>query len=180
MKLLLTLSLTAAALMIGSCGFGGEEDEAGDNASNRAQRVALAAAGIDALEVGSWSQELSIVSIDLPAMARSREGKIRKRLEETVGGAVCLASDEAAAPPAHFFMSDGEECRYSSFGNDGEKLKIALSCRMESMSAIDMDMAGPIDADSYELEGDISIRLPMVGEVTARAHLRARHTGSCP
>lgn len=178
-KLLLTLGLTAAALMIGSCGFGGDEEEAADNASDRAQRAALAAAGIDAFEAGSWSQELSIVSIDLPAMARSKEKKIRRRLEESVSGAVCLASDEAAAPPAHFFMSDGEECRYSSFENDGNKLKIALSCRMESLSAIDVEMAGPIEVDSYQLDGDISIRLPMIGEVTAQAQLRARHAGPC-
>lgn len=177
----LRLAFMAAALLplgIAGCGFGAEEEDEGYG-SPRDRHAAILAADAQAPAPGEWERSLSVKQIDLPGMARKREGKITAQIERDGSGKSCISKRQAKAIAADLFAPDGEQCRYSEFSAADGKVTLGLSCGMESLSAIDMQLSGPLGANSYDLSGLLTIRLPMVGKVEAQISLSGARLGGC-
>lgn len=173
------LSLAPASLLLSACSFGNDDTDEGGAVASKQRRAALAEAGVTSLQPGLWVKTLQVNSVRLPAMARKREADIIEQIRKSAARTQCVSKTEAKTVPARLFAPDGKDCSYSKFAFESGQMQIDLSCGMESMSAIDMELAGQMRADSFDLDADISVRLPMIGKVAVEGKYTGRHSGDC-
>ena len=166
--------------LLSGCKVAGSDDEdsvAGESAAEVA--AAMSKGRVASLKPGLWESKLTVKEIAVPGVASGRKEKMVARVEKNGTHERCLSAKEAKAPPADLFVKNAQECRYSHFEVVGGKATIALSCRMASVGAIDMDLSGPITPDAYIFDADIALRLPMIGTVPIKASLTSSHKGEC-
>lgn len=173
------LCLGSLSLLLSGCSFGDDDADDGSVVTSEYRQAALAKAGVAELQPGLWEYTLEVDSVRLPAMARKREADIIEQIRSNAARSQCVSQDEAQTVPTGLFAPNGRDCSYSKFEFAGRQMQIALSCAMESMGAVDMELAGEIQAAGFDMDADISVRLPMIGKVTAQGKYIGKRTGDC-
>ncbi|MGH8338039.1 MAG: DUF3617 family protein, partial [Gammaproteobacteria bacterium] len=69
---------------------------------------------------------------------------------------------------------------YKSFDVAGQNVKMKLSCTMDGMGSVDMELAGVMGETEFNYESEVDVRLPMVGKVRMRGNAIGKHVGACP
>ena len=55
-----------------------------------------------------------------------------------------------------------------------------LSCGMDSMGSVDMELAGVMGETEFNYDSTVNVRLPMVGKVAMQGTARGKYMGACP
>ena len=106
-----------------------------------------------------------------------------------VGGAISGAMwAELAAPGLQylgmivdFFGGDGaEKCVYKAFDVSGQNVRMKLSCGMDGMGSVDMELAGVMGETAFNYDSEVAVRLPMIGKVKMTGNAIGKHVGACP
>ena len=93
----------------------------------------------------------------------------------------CLSGEEAKKPGADFFGGNGaEKCVYKGFDVAGQNVKMKLSCTMEGMGSVDMELKGVMGETEFNYESEVAVRLPMIGKVKMTGNAIGKHVGACP
>ena len=80
-----------------------------------------------------------------------------------------------------FFGGDGaEKCVYKAFDVSGQNVRMKLSCGMDSMGSVDMELAGVMGETEFNYDSTVNVRLPMVGKVAMQGNARGKYIGACP
>ena len=60
------------------------------------------------------------------------------------------------------------------------ELKMKLSCGMDGMGSVDMELAGVMGETEFNYDSKVDVRLPMVGKVAMRGKATGKYVGACP
>lgn len=133
------------------------------------------------MKAGQWETRFMFTDIDVPALGKSEKEEIMREVAKGASSRSCLSGEEAKKPGADFFGGNGaEKCVYKSFDVAGQNVKMKLSCTMEGMGSVDMELKGVMGETEFNYDSEVAIRLPMVGKVKMKGNAIGKHVGACP
>jgi hypothetical protein len=92
-----------------------------------------------------------------------------------------LTDAEAKKPGADFFGGNGaEKCVYKAFDVSGQNLSMKLSCGLDSMGTVNMELTGVMGETEFNYDSKVVVRLPMVGKVAMQGTASGKYLGACP
>jgi Protein of unknown function (DUF3617) len=180
-KLRVATGALAACILLASC-----SDNSADSDGNGEVDSAERAAEMDydafiPMKAGLWETRFVFTDIDVPTLGKSQKKQIMDEVAQSSSSKSCLSAAEAKKPGADFFGGDGaEKCLYKAFDVSGQNVKMKLSCGMEGMGSVDMDLAGVMGETEFNYDSEVAIRLPMIGRVKMTGNAIGKYAGPCP
>jgi Protein of unknown function (DUF3617) len=133
------------------------------------------------MKAGLWETKFVFTDINLPTLGRSEKKQIMDEVAKGASSRSCLSAADAKKPGADFFGGDGaEKCLYKAFDVSGQNVRMKLSCGMEGMGSVDMELAGVMGETEFNYDSQVDVRLPMIGKVKMTGNAIGKHVGSCP
>jgi hypothetical protein len=133
------------------------------------------------MKAGLWETKFVFTDINLPTLGRSEKKQIMDEVAKGASSRSCLSAADAKKPGADFFGGDGaEKCVYKAFDVSGQNVRMKLSCGMEGMGSVDMELAGVMGETEFNYDSQVDVRLPMIGKVKMTGNAIGKHVGSCP
>ncbi len=132
------------------------------------------------MQAGLWETTVTFTDIKANGLSDNKKQKLLADMSEQLSGKACLSEEQARKPDADFFAgSSSDDCKYKKFDIKNGQLDLTLSCNMNAMATLDMDMKGTVGATALQLDVAPSLRLPMVGGVELRGTAQGRYLGAC-
>ncbi len=169
-----------AMLILSSCS-GDSADRDGDGKISSNERSAeMASDGFIAMKPGRWETKFIFNDIDVPSLGAKQKQQIMTEMAKGASSVSCLSAEEAKKPGADFFGGQGaDDCTYRTFDISGQKARLGLTCGMQGMGSVDMDMNGTMNESRFDFDSNVAMRLPMIGKVKMKGTATGRYTGAC-
>jgi hypothetical protein len=133
------------------------------------------------MTAGLWETKVTFTEVKATGLSDKNKQKLLADVSEQLSGQACLTEEQARKPDADFFAgSQSDDCKYKKFDIKDGKLDLTLTCNMNAMATVDMDMKGKVGATALDLDVAPSLRLPMIGDVELRGKAEGRYLGACP
>lgn len=133
------------------------------------------------MKAGLWETKFVFDDIKVPTLRKAQKQQIMDAVAESASSQSCLTEVDAKKPGADFFGGNGaEKCVYKTFDVSGQTVNMNLSCVMEGMGIVDMELAGVMGETEFIYDSKLDVRLPMVGTVAMKGRKTGKYVGSCP
>lgn len=177
--------LCASALALSACsekGSGGSADKNGNGIIDSQERVAEM--NYDAfipMKAGLWETNFVFTDINVPTLGKAEKQRIMNEVAKSTSSQSCLTEAEAQKPDANFFGGNSAgKCAYEAFDVSGKNVRMKLSCGIDSIGSVDMELAGVMGETEFNYDSTVNVRLPMVGKVAMQGNARGKYIGACP
>lgn len=180
-KLRVAAGALAGLISLASCSdFSADKD--GDGVIDSAERAAeMDYDAFVPMKAGLWETKFVFTDIDVPTLGKSQKREVMEEVAKGASSRSCLTPAQAKKPGADFFGGDGaEKCMYKSFDVSGQNVKMTLTCGMDGMGSVDMELAGVMGETEFNYESEVAVRLPMIGRVKMTGNAIGKHAGECP
>ncbi len=156
-------------------------DRDGDGTVSKEERSAeMASDGFIAMKPGRWETTFTFNDIQVPTLGAKQKQQIMDEMSKGASSVSCLSAEEAKKPGADFFGGDGSDnCTYRTFDMSGQKARLSLTCGMQGMGNVDIDLTGAMDESKFDFDSNVAMRLPMVGSVKLKGTAVGRYKGAC-
>ncbi|MCF8471807.1 MAG: DUF3617 domain-containing protein [Sphingomonadaceae bacterium] len=177
--------LSAAALALSACSEKGA-DGSGVKGANGIidSQERTAEMDYDAfipMKAGLWETNFVFTDINVPTLGKAEKQQIMNEVAKSASSQSCLTKAEAKKPDADFFGGNGaEKCVYKAFDVSGQNVRMKLSCGMDSMGSVDMELSGVMGETEFDYDSKLDVRLPMVGKVAMQGNAMGKYIGACP
>jgi hypothetical protein len=177
--------LSAATLALSACsdkGAGTHADKDGNGEIDGQERAtAMDNDGFIPMKAGLWETNFVFADINVSTLGKAQKQQIVDKVSKSTSSQSCLTDAEAKKPAADFFVGNGaEKCVYEAFDVSGQNVRMKLSCGMDSMGSVDMELAGVMGETEFNYDSTLNVRLPMVGKVAMQGQARGKYMGACP
>lgn len=177
--------LSAAALALSACSEkvpDASADKDGNGIIDSQERAAeMDYDAFIPMKAGLWETNFVFTDINVPTLGKAEKQRIMNEVAKSASSRSCLTEAEAKKPGADFFGGNGaEKCVYKAFDVSGQNVSMKLSCGMESMGSVDMELTGFMDETEFNYDSRVDIRLPMVGKVAMQGNVLGKYIGACP
>ena len=133
------------------------------------------------MEAGLWETKFVFDDVNVPTLRQAQKQQIMDAVAKSASSQSCLTEVDAKKPGADFFGGNGaEKCVYKTFDVSGQTVNMNLSCVMEGMGIVDMELAGVMGETEFIYDSKLDVRLPMVGTVAMKGRKTGKYVGSCP
>lgn len=133
------------------------------------------------MKAGLWETKFVFDDINVPTLRKPQKQQIMDAVAKSASSQSCLTEVDAKKPGADFFGGNGaEKCVYKTFDVSGQTVNMNLSCVMEGMGIVDMELAGVMGETEFIYDSKLDVRLPMVGTVAMKGRKTGKYVGSCP
>ena len=176
--------LSAAALALSACSNKGSDSADKDGNGVIDSQESAAAMDYDAfipMKAGLWETNFVFADINVPTLGKAEKQQIMNEVAKSTSSQSCLTDAEAKKPAADFFGGNGaEKCVYQAFDVSGQNVRMKLSCGIDSMGIVDMELAGVMGETEFNYDSKIDVRLPIVGKVAMQGKAMGKYLGACP
>lgn len=132
------------------------------------------------MKAGEWETRFVFTEINVPTLGKSQKRQIMDEVAKSASNRMCLTEAEAKKPGADFFGGNGaEKCVYKAFDVSGQNVRMKLSCGMEGMGSVDMQLAGVMGETEFKYKSKVDVRLPMIGKVKMTGNATGKYVGAC-
>jgi hypothetical protein len=132
------------------------------------------------MKAGLWETKFVFDDINVPTLSKSQKKQIMDEVAKSASSKSCLTAAEAQKPGADFFGGDGaERCVYKAFDVSGQNVKMKLSCGMDGMGSVDMELAGVMGETEFNYDSKVDVRFPIVGKVAMQGKATGKYLGAC-
>jgi Protein of unknown function (DUF3617) len=69
---------------------------------------------------------------------------------------------------------------YKMFDVAGQNVSMKLSCGMDGMGSVDMELKGVMGETEFNYDSVVDVRLPMIGKVKMTGNAVGKYAGACP
>lgn len=177
--------LSAATLALSACSGNGADanaDKDGNGVIDGQKRTA--AMDNDAfipMRAGLWETNFVFSDINVPTLGKTEKQQIMDKMSKSTSSQSCLTDGEAQKPAADFFVGNGaEKCVYEALDVSGQKVRMKLSCSMDSMGRVDTELTGVMGKTEFNYDSKVEVRLPIVGKVAMQGKASGKYMGDCP
>ena len=133
------------------------------------------------MKAGLWETKFVFAEINVPTLGKAEKQQIMDEVAKSASSRSCLTDADAKKPGADFFGGNGaEKCVYKAFDVSGQNVQMKLSCGMDGMGSVDMELAGVMGETEFNYDSKVDVRLPMVGKVAMRGKATGEYVGACP
>lgn len=133
------------------------------------------------MKAGLWETKFVFDDINVPTLSKGQKQQIMDEVAKSASSKSCLTEAEAKKPGADFFGGDGaEKCLYKAFDVSGQNVRMKLSCGMDGMGSVDMELAGVMGETDFNYDTNVDVRLPMIGKVAMQGKASGNYIGACP
>ena len=177
--------LSSAVLALSACSDKGADGSAGKGANGIIDsQERTAEMDYDAfipMKAGLWETNFVFTDINVPTLGKAEKQQIMNEVAKSASSQSCLTKAEAKKPDADFFGGNGaEKCVYKAFDVSGQNVRMKLSCGMDSMGSVDMELSGVMGETEFNYDSRLDVRLPMVGKVAMQGNAMGKYIGACP
>jgi hypothetical protein len=174
----LVLALSACSEKVS----GGSADKDGNGIIDSQERAAeMDYDGFIPMKAGLWETNFVFLDINVPTLGKAEKQRIMDEVAKNASSQSCLTEAQAKKPDADFFGGNGAgECAYEALDVSGQNVRMKLSCGMDSMGGVDMELAGVMGDTEFSYDSTVNVRLPMVGKVAMQGTARGKYIGACP
>ena len=177
--------LCASALALSACsekGSGGSADKNGNGIIDSQERTAeMDYDAFIPMKAGLWETNFVFTDINVPTLGKAEKQRVMNEVAKSTSNRSCLTDAEAKKPAANFFVGNGaEKCVYEAFDVSGQNVRMKLSCGMDSMGRVDMELNGVMGKTEFNYDSKVDVRLPMVGKVAMQGKAKGKYMGDCP
>ncbi len=173
--------LSAAVLGLSACS-DKEADGTADKGTNG--NIGTAEMEHDAfipMKAGLWETNFVIADINVSTLGKAQKQQIMDKVSKSTSSQSCLTDAEAKKPAADFFVGNGaEKCVYEAFDVSGQNVRMELSCGMDSMGRVDIELTGVMGKTEFNYDSKVDVRLPIVGKVAMQGKANGKYIGDCP
>lgn len=172
--------VTVAFLVLSSCS-DDSADSNGDGTVSRQERGAeMASDSFIVMKPGRWETTFTFTNIDVPTLGQKQKQQIMSEMAKGASSVSCLSEKEAKKPGADFFGGQGaEDCKYRTFDMSGQNARLSLTCGMEGMGSVDIELTGAMDESKFDFDSNVAMRLPIIGKVKMQGTATGRYAGVC-
>lgn len=133
------------------------------------------------MKAGLWETKFVFDDVNVPTLGKAEKQKIMDEVAKGASSQSCLTEAEAKKPGADFFGGTGaEKCVYKAFDVSGQNVSMKLSCGMDGMGSVDMELAGVMGETEFNYDSKLDVRLPMIGKISMQGKAVGKYIGSCP
>ena len=133
------------------------------------------------MKAGLWETKFVFSDINVPTLGKAQKQQIMDEVAKSASSRSCLTEADAKKPGADFFGGNGaEKCVYKAFDVSGQNVQMKLSCGMDGMGSVDMELAGVMGETEFNYDSKVNVRLPMVGKVAMQGKATGKYVGACP
>jgi Protein of unknown function (DUF3617) len=133
------------------------------------------------MKAGLWETQFVFSDIDVPTLGKIQKQQIMDEVAKSASSRSCLSAEDAKKPGADFFGGDGaDKCLYKAFDVSGQNVRMKLSCGMDGMGSVDIELKGVMGETEFNYESAVDVRLPMIGKVKMKGNALGKHIGECP
>ena len=133
------------------------------------------------MKAGLWETKFVFAEINVPTLGKAEKQQIMDEVAKSASSRSCLTEADAKKPGADFFGGNGaEKCIYKAFDVSGQNVQMKLSCGMDGMGSVDMELAGVMGETEFNYDSKVDVRLPMIGKVAMRGKATGKYVGACP
>lgn len=133
------------------------------------------------MKAGLWETKFVFSDINVPTLGKAQKQQIIDEVAKSASSRSCLTEADAKKPGADFFGGNGaEKCVYKAFDVSGQNVQMKLSCGMDGMGSVDMELAGVMGETEFNYDSKVNVRLPMVGKVAMQGKATGKYVGACP
>ena len=133
------------------------------------------------MKAGLWETKFVFAEINVPTLGKAEKQQIMDEVAKSASSRSCLTEADAKKPGADFFGGNGaEKCVYKAFDVSGQNVQMKLSCGMDGMGSVDMELAGVMGETEFNYDSKVDVRLPMIGKVAMRGKATGKYVGACP
>jgi hypothetical protein len=169
------LLLGVAALAISAC------SDKGADTDSKARAAEMDYNAFIPMKAGQWKTKFVFTDMDVPTLGKAEKQQIMDEVAKSASSRSCLTEAEAKKPSADFFGGNGaEKCVYKAFDVSGQNVRLQLSCGMEGMGSVDMELAGVMGETAFNYDSKFDVRLPMIGKVKMQGKATGEYVGACP
>ena len=169
------LLLGVAALAISACSDKGADTDSKERAAEMDYDAFIP------MKAGQWETKFVFTDMDVPTLGKAEKQQIMDEVAKGASSRSCLTAAEAKKPSADFFGGNGaEKCVYKAFDVSGQNVRLQLSCGMEGMGSVDMELAGVMGETAFNYDSKFDVRLPMIGKVKMQGKATGEYVGACP
>jgi hypothetical protein len=173
--------LCASALALSACSDKGADGSADQGANGIIDTAEIDYDAFIPMKSGLWATNFVFTDINVPTLGKAEKQRVMNEVAKSASSQSCLTEAEAKKPDADFFAGNGaEECAYETFDVSGKNVRMKLSCGMDSMGSIDMELVGVMGDTEFRYDSTVNVRLPMVGKVAMQGTARGKYIGACP
>jgi hypothetical protein len=177
--------LGAAALALSACSGKGADtsaDKDGNGISDSQERAAkMDYDDFIPMKAGLWQTNFVFADINVPTLGKAEKQQIMDEVAKSASSQSCLTDAQAKKPAADFFGGNGaEKCVYKAFDVSGQNLSMKLSCGLDSMGTVNMELTGVMGETEFNYDSKVVVRLPMVGKVAMQGTASGKYLGACP
>jgi len=183
MKMVMTQAvLSAMALLVLASCADNSADKDGNGIIDSQERAAeMDYDAFIPMKAGLWETKFVFADIDVPTLGKAEKQQIMDELANSASSQSCLTDAEAQKPGADFFGGDGaEKCVYKAFDVSGQNVRMKLSCGMDSMGRVDIELTGVMGKTEFNYDSKVEVRLPIVGKVAMQGKANGKYLGDCP
>ena len=169
------LLLGVAALAISACSDKGADTDSKERAAEMDYDAFIP------MKAGQWETKFVFTDMDVPTLGKAEKQQIMDEVAKSASSRSCLTEAEAKKPAADFFGGNGaEKCVYKAFDVSVHNIRMKLSCGMEGMGSVDMELAGVMGETAFNYDSKFDVRLPMIGKVKMQGKATGEYVGACP
>jgi hypothetical protein len=169
------LLLGVAALAISACSDKGADTDSKERAAEMDYDAFIP------MKAGQWETKFVFTDMDVPTLGKAEKQQIMDEVAKSASSRSCLTEAEAKKPSADFFGGNGaEKCVYKAFDVSGQNIRLQLSCGMDGMGSVDIELAGVMGETKFNYDSKVAVRLPMIGKVKMQGKATGKYVGACP
>ena len=179
------LLLGAAVLALSACSDkdpAANADKDGNGIIDSQERAAaMDYDGFVPMKVGLWKTHFVFADINVPTLGKGEKQQIMNEMSKSASSQSCLTDAQAKKPAAGFFVGNSaEKCVYEAFDVSGQNIRMKLSCGMDNMGRVDMELSGVMGKTEFNYDSKVEVRLPIVGKVAMQGKANGKYLGDCP
>ncbi|MCO4092290.1 MAG: DUF3617 family protein [Sphingorhabdus sp.] len=183
MKMIMTQAVLPAMAVLGlaSCADSSADKDGNGIIDSQERAAEMDYDAFIPMKPGLWETNFVFADINVSTLGKAEKQRIMDELAKSASSQSCLTDAEAKKPGADFFGGTGaEKCVYKAFDISGQNVRMKLSCGMDSMGSVDMELAGVMGETEFNYDSTLDVRLPMVGKVAMQGTARGKYMGACP
>lgn len=170
-----------ALLMLAGCADNSADKDGNDVIDSEERAAEMDYDAFIPMKAGLWETKFVFDDINVPTLSKGKKQQIMNEVAKSASSKSCLTAAEAKKPGADFFGGDGaEKCVYKAFDVSGQNVAMKLSCGMDSMGSVNMELAGIMGETEFNYDSKVDVRLPMIGKVEMRGKANGKYVGACP
>jgi hypothetical protein len=127
---------------------------------------------------GRWESTVTVEKVDMPGLPPQAKAMMDRQMSAPTRFATCLTPEQAAKPDAGFFRKDASGCAYDHFVMADGKIDAVMSCGQQG-HRMKIAISGDYTPEAYSVRASTQGEMQPGATMTIQTAIAAHRVGEC-